>query len=203
MEQFLPLSDPAGQLFGLVMTALVVMGSPGPATIGVTAAAGAFGLRRSLAFTAGVVLGTTAVLLAVAAGLASLLAARPGLALGFAVLSAAYMLYLAVRIARAPPLSQAAEPGAGPSLAGGVLLAVANPKAYAAIAAVLGGAGPATPATVAVLAAMIILIHGAWLAAGAAFARLLRRPLASRVVNLAFAAILVVSTVPALRSLLP
>ena len=66
-------------LLTLLGTALVVMGSPGPATISVTAVGGAFGVRRALPYLAGVVFGTTVVLLVVATGTASLLLSEPRL----------------------------------------------------------------------------------------------------------------------------
>lgn len=45
-----------------------------------------------------------------------------------------------------------------------------------------------------VLALMIVAIHAVWLVAGAAFARFLRQPAASRIINLVFAATLVLTT---------
>ncbi|MER9902397.1 hypothetical protein [Mesorhizobium sp. M0103] len=65
-----------------------------------------------------------------------------------------------------------------------------------AIAAVFAGAssgagGLAISAKLAVLALMIVAIHLLWLLAGAAFARLLRKPLASRIINLVFAVALI------------
>jgi len=48
------------QLLTLILAALVVMGSPGPSTMSVTAVGAAFGFRRALAYLAGLVLGTTA-----------------------------------------------------------------------------------------------------------------------------------------------
>ncbi|TIW78331.1 MAG: LysE family translocator, partial [Mesorhizobium sp.] len=90
------LGDPQSwqQVLALVLAATVVMGSPGPATISVTAVGAAFGLSPSLSYTAGVVLGTMAVLLAVAAGILGLLTSVPGVAPVLAILSAAYILYL-------------------------------------------------------------------------------------------------------------
>ena len=46
----------------------------------------------------------------------------------------------------------------------------------------------------AVLALMIVAIHVLWLVAGAVFARFLRQPVASRIINLIFAATLVLTT---------
>ena len=65
------------------------MGSPGPATISLTAAGSAYGLRRSLGYLAGIVVGTTLVLLAVATGITAALLAVPGLRPVLIVISAA------------------------------------------------------------------------------------------------------------------
>lgn len=146
-------------------------------------------------------LGTIAVLLVVASGVVALLATMPKLAPVLAVASAAYILYLAFKIATAPPLAARDTDAARPTWLAGFLLAVANPKAYVAIAAVFagassgqGGSGLGLWLKLAVLAGMIVVIHAVWLLAGAAFARFLRRPLASRIINLVFAATLVLTT---------
>jgi threonine/homoserine/homoserine lactone efflux protein len=192
-------------VLSLVLAALVVMGSPGPSTISVTAVGAAYGFRRSLPYVAGLILGTSAVLVAIAVGLVSILLSQPRLAPILLGLSVAYIAYLAFRIATAPPLSAPGRDARPPRLAGGFLLAVANPKAYLAIAAVFTGTTLAESrladslAKIAVLAGMIVAIHFAWLVAGSAFARLLRRPAVSRVVNLLFAAILLATAILALR----
>ncbi len=175
------------------------MGSPGPATISVTAIGATFGLRHSLRYTSGVVLGTVAVLLVVADGVFGMLASVPALAPLLTVASAIYILYLAFRIATAPPLAEAGKQAARPTFLGGFMLAVANPKAYVAIGAVFAGASAqrdvlGLPARLLVLAAMIVVIHVLWLLAGTVFARLLRNPMASRIINLIFAATLVLTT---------
>ncbi|WP_217572773.1 LysE family translocator [Mesorhizobium sp. GbtcB19] len=192
-------TQPWQQLLALVLAATVVMGSPGPSTVSVTAVGAAFGLRSSLGYASGLVLGTIAVLLVVAAGITGMLASIPGLAMVLAVLSAAYILYLAFKIATAPPLAEGASMATKPNFLGGFMLAVANPKAYVAIAAVFAGAASQADALGAftkllVLAAMIVAIHVVWLLAGTAFARFLRHPLASRIINLVFAVTLVLTT---------
>lgn len=194
-------AQPWQQLLALVLAATVVMGSPGPATISVTAIGAAFGLRNSLRYASGIILGTSAVLLVVATGITAVLASMPGVAPVLAVASAAYILYLAYKIATAPPLAAGESGAVLPTFLGGFLLAVANPKAYVAIAAVLAGSATAAgtdalgvPARLAVLTLMIVAIHVVWLLAGAAFAQYLRQPLASRIINLLFAATLVATT---------
>ncbi len=88
-------------LLSLILAATVVMGSPGPSTIGIIAVGAAFGLRRSLAYISGLVLGTLAVLLAVATGLVSLRLSVPQAVPVLLTVSALYILYLAYRIAAA------------------------------------------------------------------------------------------------------
>lgn len=185
----------------LVLASAALMGSPGPSTMSVAAVGAAFGLRRSLGYALGLILGTGTVLLAVATGVFAMLLSVPRLAPVLAFASAAYILYLAIQIARAPPLPRQDPAAPVPSLAAGLLLAAANPKAYVAIAAVfasskLGGLPPAAEALVktAVLAGMIVLIHAGWLLAGASLARVLRDPLVSRMVNVALASILVATS---------
>ena len=188
----------------LLLTSAALMGSPGPSTISVTAVGAAFGLRRSLGYAFGLILGTCLVLLVVATGAIALLLLAPGLAPVLTAASAAYIAYLAVRIARAPPLRQQDPASVAPSLTGGLLLAAANPKAYVAIAAVFAGSrlggGSLSPAAealtkTALLALMVVVIHLGWLLAGASLSRVLRDPWASRVVNVALAVVLVVTSV--------
>jgi threonine/homoserine/homoserine lactone efflux protein len=183
----------------LLVTALAVMGSPGPSTVSLVAAGAAFGTRPAVPYAAGLVLGTTVVLAGVAAGVTAVLLAVPGAGPVLLAVSAAYVLVLAYRIATAPPLTDRRTTAAPPTLAGGVLLGISNPKAWVAIAAVYASSprtGHPTTDTVvpiAVLTGVIVVVHAAWLAAGIPLATLLRRPRLSRVVDLALAAALVAS----------
>jgi threonine/homoserine/homoserine lactone efflux protein len=187
------------ELVALILAATVIMGSPGPSTMSVTAIGAAYGLRQSLNYAAGLILGTAAVLLAVATGIFALLLSVPGLEPVFHYASALYMLYLAWKIATAPPLSKQESTFFAPSLMAGFLLAIANPKAYVAIAAVFAGSVLGPVVKVVILAAMIVVIHLCWLFAGASLSRLLRDPLSSRIDNIVFALILVAMTIISLR----
>jgi threonine/homoserine/homoserine lactone efflux protein len=188
----------------LLLASLLIMGSPGPATISLTAAGSAYGLRRSLGYLAGIVVGTALVLLAVATGITAALLAIPAMRPVLIAISAAYILWLAFKVATAPAL--AAGPAAGsPSFAGGALLGVANPKAWVAIAAVFASArlagAAATDAAekVVLLSGMIVVINAAWLLVGASLAPALRDPRRARVVNVVLATALVGAAVLAVR----
>jgi threonine/homoserine/homoserine lactone efflux protein len=184
-----------------------VMGSPGPSTMSVMAVAASFGVRRSLGYVSGLVLGTSAVLAAIATGVVAMLVSMPGLAPLLTFASAAYIFYLAFRIATAPPITQQDRDAPAPSFAGGFLLGIANPKAYFAIAAVFTGSTLAEQSRAvdsllkaAVLAIMIVIIHSGWLLAAASLAGFLRDPLRSRLANAVFALILIGTAIlPLLR----
>ena len=177
-------------MLALILAALVVMGSPGPSTVSVTAVGAAFGLRRSLAYTFGLIAGTSAVLLAVAAGVVAALLTIPHAQPVLLAVSAIYILWLAWRIATAPPLAKDTKSVTAPSFAGGLLLAIANPKAWVAIAAVFAGSTVDPLIKIAVLVGMIVLIHAAWLLAGASLSRLFYDPRRARIANIVFALVL-------------
>ena len=179
------------------------MGTPGPATISLTAAGSAYGMRRSLAYLAGIVAGTIAVLLAVATGITAALLALPAVRPVLIAAGAGYILWLAYHVATAPPLAAHMEAAAAPSLGGGAMLGVANPKAWVAIAAVFVSARIAahtlvdSTIKVVALAGMVVLINATWLIAAAWVAPALRDPVRSRRANIGLAAALVVSTAAA------
>lgn len=189
-----------GSVGPLLLISLAMMGSPGPATVGLVAAGSVYGVRRSLPYLMGIIVGTTIVLLAVATGITAALLAVPAVGSILGWISAAYILWLAYHIATAPPASEPAAASNAFSLAGGTFLAVANPKAWVAIAAVFASGHLADAATmdaaakVAVLTAMIVVICTTWLVAGTSIAPLLRDRRGGRVVNAALAVALVGAT---------
>lgn len=185
----------------LILASVVVMGSPGPSTISMTAVGASFGVRRSLGYAGGLIVGTIGVLLIVAMGVMALVTSIPYGALVLGGISAVYIAFLAFKIATAPPLDGRSGQLAAPTFLGGVLLAIANPKAYLAIAAVFAGTtvvagdhGLDAIVKTALLSGMIVVIHACWLLAGASLSRVLRDPVSSRVINVTLAAALVIMT---------
>jgi threonine/homoserine/homoserine lactone efflux protein len=185
----------------LAVTALAVMGTPGPATISLTAAGSTYGARRCLGYLAGIIAGTWAVLIAVATGITAAVLAVPAVRPALIAVGAVYIVWLAYHIATAPALPEQAGDVRPPSARAGALLGVANPKAWIAIAAVFASArlssstGADAAAKVALLTALIVVINATWLAAGASLAPVLRDPRRARIANPVLAAILVVAAV--------
>ncbi len=194
-----------GDLVLLWLAALPLMGSPGPATLSTAAVGASFGPRRGLPYLAGIIAGTAGVLLLIATGVTAAILAVPALAAAITLAAAAYILYLAWRIATAPPLSKDTAEAKAPAFPGGFFLALANPKAFAAIGAVYAGhtvvAGDfATDAVVkvAALSLVIVLVNSTWLVFGSMIAALLHDPRKARITNIAFAVLLVASVALAL-----
>ena len=123
----------------LLLAAFPLMGSPGPATLSLAAMGSAYGVNKSIPYYAGIVAGTIGVLIMIGLGLTSILLAQPKLAMIISLAAAIYILYLAFKIATAPVGRQKSTNTTAPSMQSGFLLAIANPKAFAAIGAVYSG----------------------------------------------------------------
>ncbi|WP_108651025.1 LysE family translocator [Dongshaea marina] len=184
--------------FTLVGCALLA--SPGPATLSMGATGAAFGLRRGLGYLTGLVAGLLGVMLITASGLSSLLLALPGVAPVIGGLSLLYMLFLAYRIASAPPLSLSSDESHPPRLMSGIFLSLTNPKAYAAMAAlfsgytlVVGALELDLLAKIGILLLVALSSDFAWLILGSSLANLSKRPGISRGINIGFAIALLLS----------
>lgn len=182
----------------LWLAAFPLMGSPGPATLSLAGIGTAFGFRRGISYLLGIVLGTTGVLLLIATGVTALVLAEPAVVTVMTIMATLYILYLAWKIATAPVVASRIEAKKAPALWSGLVLAAANPKAFAAIGAVYAGHDLVdgnlftdTATKVAALTLVIIIVNTTWLAFGSAFSKLLSRPRAGRVANIAFAVMLV------------
>lgn len=188
------------ELLGFVLAGLALTGSPGPANLGLAAAGAAFGVRRGLLLSAGIIAGVFAVMVLTASGLAAAALAQPGLGPILKAAAALYMVWLAWRIATAPPLSADGPRRAPPSFGTGLYLGAGNPKSYAAMAALFSGFAllPADPLLNAALKMLVIValmvgVNLLWLLLGAALTRAFRDPAANRAINIVFALLLLVS----------
>lgn len=184
----------------LWLAAFPLMGSPGPATISLAGIGTAFGVRPGLPYLGGIVLGTCGVLLMIATGITALVLAAPALVSILTAVAAAYIFYLAWRIATAPVGLAAASRASAPGFASGLVLALANPKAFAAIGAVyagrtLAGDDPLLDglSKIIALTPVIVAVNSAWLVFGSWFAKLLSDPRKGRVANVLFALMLIAS----------
>lgn len=189
--------------FALAMTA-----TPGPNNAMVTASGATWGFRPTIPHMLGIAVGFGVMVLLVAIGAGELMRGRPWIQDGLRWVGAAYLLFLAWRIATADPVvAGAGREGARPfSFLQAALFQWVNPKAWvAAVGAVVtftSGSGGALLGQAAVLAAMFLVMTPPVLAlyalAGMGAARILRTPRALRRFNLGMAGLLAASVVPML-----
>jgi threonine/homoserine/homoserine lactone efflux protein len=183
--------------------AIATSATPGPNTLMVSAAAAQVGLRRVLPHMMGVTLGFPAMMMAIGLGLDAPFQALPWLHGLLRAAGSAWLLWLAWKIATAPP------PGEGPprpplGFWGAVAFQWINPKAWMiALAAVPAFTSPAAPMPpqvlllAAIFAACALPTLWLWAAIGAGARRLLATPRRLRAFNATMALLLVLSLVPA------
>lgn len=188
------------QLGGFLLAAFALAGSPGPNTLSIAAVSAAFGRVAALPYMFGLVLGMLGVMAIIGSGVSAILFTLPSLRPVVVALAAIYFVFLAWRIATAPPINGGSQGGRRPRWFEGTLLSLVNPKAYAAMGALFSGfvlvAGdPVLDGLVKTGAVLGVLftVNIGWLFAGAALTRFHRDERSSRVINVAFAALLLVS----------
>ena len=188
------------ELLAFILVGFALMGSPGPATLSCAAMGAAYDNRTAHSYVLGLTLGAMLVVIGVAAGMFAAIIAIPLAAEVLTVIATAYLGYLAFKIATAPPLGDPASPTDVPGFMSGLILNLANPKAYAAFAALFSGfqlipqsAVQSTYVQVFVCYAILCIVNPAWLYAGNALRHILRNEKTSRRVNMGFAVLLVAS----------
>ena len=196
------------EIMAFVAAGIVLVASPGPATLSLAAAGAAFDARDARIYLFGIMSGAALVILGVAAGLLTAILSVPYAATFLAIVSFAYLGYLSYRIATAPPVESKKRLSAAPGFMTGLVFNLSNPKAYAAFAALFAGFDllPETPflSTVvetSICFALVIVTDIAWILIGSALRRHLHDPRKSRAINVSFAILLILSVIPALTVL--
>ena len=182
------------------LAALALTGSPGPNTLSLAAVGAAYGRLGGLRYMLGLNLGMIAVILIVGTGVSGVLLAIPGVAPVITIVAGIYFVYLAYRIATAPPLKTTTDQGNEPRWFEGVFLSLVNPKAYAAMAAlfssfilVIDNRIMDSLLKAAVLMSTIIFVNFCWLYVGSSLTSFLKHETMNRVINMIFAGLLVMS----------
>jgi threonine/homoserine/homoserine lactone efflux protein len=190
----------------LVLFAAAVTLTPGPNVVLVTASAANFGFRRTSPQMLGITFGFGSMALATGLGLAGVVHAEPRLHVALKYAGAAYLLYLAWRIARADAASASAR--ARPiGFLEATLFTWMNPKAWvsvlgavAAYTTVGGNMLWQTSVIAGVLAAACLASVAIWAGFGSVIGRYLADRRARRAFNWSMAALLALSLVPVMKS---
>jgi threonine/homoserine/homoserine lactone efflux protein len=183
--------------------AAVTAFTPGPNNIMVTASGVNFGFVRTIPHMAGILIGFVAMLVGCAAGLGALFTAYASLQFVLKIVGAAYMLWLAWKVATARPVEDAADASAQPlTFLQAAAFQLVNPKAWViAISAIAIYVRPSHwlidfSILLAVFALFTILSTTTWTGFGVALRSLLRNPRHARIFNWIMALLLVASIAP-------
>jgi threonine/homoserine/homoserine lactone efflux protein len=177
----------AAAVFFLIVT-------PGPGVLSTAGVGAGFGYRAGVAYVAGLWAGNNLVAGLVISGVAAAVLSFPWLRAALLWASAAYLLWLAAKIAFAGSRIAFIHAERAPGLWNGLVLQPINPKAYAVNTALFSGFAfmPDALATetlvkLLILNAIWIPIHLAWLWAGVTLHRLELAASVQRAINIAMA----------------
>ena len=191
-------------LLGLTVFALVSSLTPGPNNLMLMASGANFGFRRSIPHMLGVSLGFTLMVLLVGIGLVQIFEAFPVSYTLLKVVSLAYLLYLAWKIATAAPASSGADKAGTPmTFIQAALFQWVNPKAWTMALTAVSVYSPSHSLTaVAFVAGVFGAINfpciGVWTTMGQQLQRILTNPMRLRAFNVSMALLLVGSLYPVL-----
>jgi threonine/homoserine/homoserine lactone efflux protein len=161
----------------LIVFAASQIGTPGPANMALMATGARFGFRAALPFVAGVALGKQLIIWPIGFGLMELAAAYPGVFTVLKYASAAYILWLAWKVANLR-LGARDTGTQAPGFLAGLIVHPLNPKAWAMIVAAFTGfvaAGTSAVHATATIAGILlicqVILHPIWTFAGDRIAR--------------------------------
>jgi threonine/homoserine/homoserine lactone efflux protein len=192
--------------FALAVFLLII--TPGPGVLSLAGVGAAFGWRQGIQYLAGLFIGTNIVCLAVISGLAAIVLADPIVRTILLAVSAAYLAYLAFRIAFAGA-KIAFISMSTPGLMAGLTLQFINPKAYAVNTTLFSGFAfypeslfIETGLKLLIANVIWLLLHCLWLYAGVKINRLELAPRTQRTINFGMAACLLAVVILSVWSLL-
>jgi threonine/homoserine/homoserine lactone efflux protein len=188
----------------MALFAFVSSITPGPNNLMLMASGANFGLPRTVPHMLGVSLGFGFLMLMVGVGLAGLVAAFPWTLTVMRWAGAAYLLYLAFKVATSKGLGASDAAGRPMTFWQAVAFQWINPKAFASsLVAVTTYAIPDHLLAGVMIVVAVFTLVGApciviWASFGMGVKRILTRPLAHRAFNIAMALLLVLSIAPML-----
>ncbi len=182
-----------------IITIFLLLITPGPGVLSTAGVGSGFGYVAGYRYLVGLFIGTNLVALAVISGLAGIMFSIPSLRTILLILSAAYLFYLATRIALSGSKIAFITATSPPGILNGVVMQIINPKAYTVNTTLFSGfafsgMNLATEITVKLLIinAIWVPIHLLWLWAGVSLKKLALSDSSQRKINYAMAASLLI-----------
>ena len=189
----------------LTLFAFVSSITPGPNNLMLMASGANFGFRRSVPHMFGVTVGFVLMIVLVGVGLVQVFEAYPLSNIVLKVVSIAYLLYLAIKIATAAPIEKGETAGTPLTFLQAALFQWVNPKAWTmAVTGVTVYTSNNALTSIAIVALVFGAINlpsiGSWTFLGQQMARILTSPRRLVLFNRTMALLLVASLYPVLFS---
>ena len=185
------------ELLGFVVATFALIASPGPTTIALAGSGAAYSFQKSRKFLLGTITSAAFVSIIVGAGLLSLLLSSQYGATILLIISSVVMLYVAYKIGTAPPPKIGLANKSPPGFITGLLINLANPKAYASFAAPLAAYellsdAPILSTAVELIIALSLLAvtNTLWLVLGNQLTNVFQKPMVGRCINIVFAVLM-------------
>ncbi len=179
--------------------------TPGPNNLMLMASGANFGIQRTIPHWLGIGIGFTAMIVLVGVGLMQVFDAFPVAYMILKILSVAYLLYLAWKIANAAPPGDADATGTPMTFLQACAFQWVNPKAWAMALTAVSVYTPTQDVAAILLTALIFGVINlpacsTWMFIGQQMRRFLTNPARLRAFNIAMATLLVASLYPMLIS---
>ena len=196
-------------MLAFTLAVFLLLITPGPGVLSTAGVGAAFGFRAGLRYVAGLCIGTNLVAIIVISGVAAIVLAITWARNTLLVVSALYLLYIAIRIAFAGKRIAFIHSEEIPGIGDGLILQIINPKAYAVNMTWFSGFALVPESLVAetllklfVINLFWIPVHLLWLAAGNTANQLDLSPKTHFAINIAMALALVIVVGLAIFSLI-
>lgn len=199
---------PLDLILALIGFAFVMAGTPGPNNMMVLTSGLNFGFRRTLPHMLGIAVGFGVMNVLVGLGLGQIFARWPFIYSAMKIIGAAYLLWMAIAIARSGPIEGGGERGAPFSFLQGALFQWVNAKAWViAVGSISAYTVPTHYLASVLLIGLVMCVVTVpcvmvWTAFGASLRTILSNSKRVRAFNLAMALLLVASLWPIIADLI-
>ena len=183
--------------FAVAVTLLII--TPGPGVLSVAGIGSAFGIKKGARYICGLCLGNNLVSALVITGVSPIILSYPFARTVLTILSAAFFLYLAYKIATSGVELTFIKTKTAPGIVAGIIFQLVNPKAYAVNTAIFAGFVVEASNFLSEIATKIVIfnliwipIHFVWLYLGVSIVQLRLGPKTQKQTNFGMAFLLLI-----------
>lgn len=185
-------------ILALVVATSLLLGSPGPAPLALAATSATFGVKNSLPFYFGILMGLCVVIIGAILGLSVILSNYPNISLLIKILGAGYLVFIAYKIGTAPVIQKDGELNSNrPTLIDGFIFNILNPKAYAAFFAifsqfmiVLPSMSASYALTAVISFVLAVIIDFVWVLLGSTLKHYFETEKSARIIRIGFSVLI-------------